>query len=736
MTDSKRLSQASAGEQKFSLLAQLLSACGIQDRFINYSGNTELIPQRDLLAVLSAQGIDVCDSDSEPDNQIVSTRLALLQTERASELLPPVVVFTRKSQLEEYCVQLTMPEVYLTGLVSWNIVNEYGAQSKTVDLPIANMTVYSRELVNDVVYCQMQLALHLSDLPEGYHQLTVKIAAPASSTLGTPPDMIQTTPLILAPPRCFEPAWSAAGKKLWGFSVQLYSFCTGRSWGMGDFLDLANLIKMSAAQGASYLVLNPLHAGPMNQSEHCSPYSPVDRRRLNPLYIAPELEPEFARGAASSWLIKNKAAAKLMTTARDSEWIDYASVAELKIRVLAMMFEDFTGADHSDYVSRRAAFNAYKNNSHGGLCEYAQWQAEQGCTAAGKFSNSADFYIYLQWLAERQLAACQQQALDLGMQVGLVRDLAVGSDRMGAEVSLSNGAFSVGASIGAPPDPLAPQGQNWGLPPLNPVRLREQAYKPFIDLLRSNMTYSGALRIDHVMSLMRLWWCPYEKSGHGTYVRYPAEDLFAILRLESQRQQCLIIGEDLGIVPDEVRRHLSESGIYSNLLFYFEKASPDSYRAPQHYNPRSLAMLANHDVPTLAAWWDGSDLLLRRSLNLIADETRMSHEISHRQAEKKQILQLLESQWLLPADRFGPDQLEKDMDITLAAALMRCIARSSAMMVSVQLEDLILLKLPVNIPGTSDEYKNWRRKMPDNLLTIMDTESVRPMLESLRVERH
>jgi 4-alpha-glucanotransferase len=730
MTDNKQRLPVSDEKQTLALFKQLLSACGIQDSFVNFLGTTEVIPRQDLLAVLNAQDFAVADSAGELNNEAIRNQLAKLQTTYDLSMLPPVAVYTRRIEDDEYAITLNVPERLLTGFLSWYCTSEAGLISAPSDVLVSALTELSRQGVDGAVYHQLCLPLSLSNLPEGYHKLTVTIAAHA------PHATVTTIPLILAPARCYEPAWSTESKRLWGFSVQLYSLCTERSWGMGDFLDLANLIKKSSAHGASYLVLNPLHAGPLNNPAHCSPYSPVDRRRLNPLYIAPELEPEFYSGLASTWLSNDVLATTLMKVARNSEWIDYISVANLKIRVLAMMYQEFENSSHVIQVDRRIRFNEFKKVKGRTLSDYAQWQASQGCTSAGKFSDSVDFYSYLQWLAESQMAACQQQALNLGMAVGLIRDLAVGSDRDSAEVSLSDALFSTLASIGAPPDPVAPQGQNWGLPPMNPVRLRSQAYAHFIELLGSNMEYCGALRIDHVMSLMRLWWCPYEKSGHGAYTLYPADDLFAILRLESQRQRCLIIGEDLGIVPDEVHRHLNDSGIYSNLLFYFEKASANSFKSPQHYSRRALAMLANHDVPTLAAWWDSSDLLLRQGLGLITDENKLLHEINCRQIEKKQILQLLESQWLLPADRFGPDQLKNDMDIPLAAALMRCIARSNAMMVSVQLEDLLLLKLPINIPGTSTEYKNWQRKMPGDFLTALDTESVKPMLESLRVERH
>ncbi|MDP1756982.1 MAG: 4-alpha-glucanotransferase, partial [Pseudohongiella sp.] len=275
----------------------------------------------------------------------------------------------------------------------------------------------------------------------------------------------------------------------------------------------------------------------------------------------------------------------------------------------------------------------------------------------------------------------------------------------------------------------------WGLPPLSPRQLSEHAYQPFSKLLRSNMSHCGALRIDHVMALMRLWWCPYEDSGHGAYVTYPAADLFAILRLESHRQQCMVIGEDLGIVPEEVKRHLSESGIYSNVLFYFEKSSPCQFRQPQDYPERALAMLANHDVPTLAAWWCSGDLELRFALGLTTDPDVLKAQKQQRQQEKLHMLQLLEAQWLLPANRFSEDRVDRPVDHDLAAALMRCCSRTRSALVSVQLEDLALLQTPVNIPGTSNEYKNWRRKLPMELIEQLGAEPISRLLESLRVER-
>ena len=346
------------------------------------------------------------------------------------------------------------------------------------------------------------------------------------------------------------------------------------------------------------------------------------------------------------------------------------------------------------------------------------------------------YTLYLQWIAESQFEACQQLAQQKGMRIGLIRDLAVGGDGGGAEVNLNKDLYCELASIGAPPDPLAPQGQNWGLPPVDPNALRTSGYRHFIELLRSNMAHCGALRIDHVMALMRLWWCPrYPGRGVGAYVHYNVDELFAILRLESVRNQCVVIGEDLGVVPPEVRTYINSSAIFSNILFYFEKYDSFHFKKPEHYNSKALAMVANHDVPTLAAWWNGSDLHLRQSLDLIKTEEELHQQLRARREEKFQVLHWLGDQWLLPASWQG-DSEGKPFDLLLCAAIFRCCARSASQMVSVQLEDLALLETPVNIPGTSSEYPNWRRRLPADTSALIDSEIGSKLLSGFSEERN
>ena len=716
--------------QRKQALSAMLARYGVQAEFVNFAGEQQLIPEADLLAVLAALNLDVFtdDSTSVLCDQKMTALLAADHVLQRSQLLPPVAVFTCRQTTVNAVIPVQLPDSAVQGTLTCVLVSEQGQRFEDVCggrcLAVSDLDEIEKIQLDNTGYVKLNLPLSIDDLPPGYYILQVRVG-----------EYHADMPLIIAPEHCYQPPLMMPHKKLWGLSVQLYSLCSAHSLGMGDFADLRLLMQRVAPQGASFIVLNPLHAGALHYPENCSPYSPIDRRRINPLYIDPRIEADFLTGEAAEWLSTSRQAASLLALVAEDGWIDYAHVTGLKFRVFALMYETFLNRQSATDAARMDAFAGFVREQGAALQDYAQWQARHPVTAAGKFAQSEQFYCYLQWIAESQLQSCQDEALALGMSIGLIRDLAVGSARDGTEVAQYPGLFCTGASIGAPPDPLAPQGQNWGLPPMSPGVLQALGYRPFSELLRSNMSHCGALRIDHVMALMRLWWCPHQDSGHGAYVSYPAADLFAILRLESHRQHCMVIGEDLGIVPEEVRRHLSESGIYSNVLFYFEKSSPTQFRSPQDYPERALAMLANHDVPTLAAWWSCGDLDLRFALGLTGSAELLNTQKQQRHQEKLQLLQLLESQWLLPANRFSAERAELPLDYDLAAALMRCSSRTRSALVSVQLEDLALLQTPVNIPGTSDEYKNWRRKLPADLIEKLGTEPVSRLLESLRIER-
>ena len=309
------------------------------------------------------------------------------------------------------------------------------------------------------------------------------------------------------------------------------------------------------------------------------------------------------------------------------------------------------------------------------------------------------------------------------MNIGLMRDLAVGADGGGAEVTSNGNLFCKAAAVGAPPDPLAEKGQNWGLPPIDPAKLRQTGFKHFINLLRTNMSHCGALRIDHAMGLMRLWWCP---PGHtadfGAYVYYPFPEMLGLLKLESVRNQCMVIGEDMGVVPNEFREAIIAGAVFTNKLFYFEREGDGSFKRPENYMSRALAMLTNHDVPTLRSWWDATDIDLRNTLHLLDDAVPVEAVKAERVNDKYRLLD-----WLASS---GFDWVNTDRDVlvssplskSLLAAIVTCGAKMASQIYVLQLDDLALIDKPVNVPGTSSEYDNWRRKVDVNLNDLFTDE--------------
>lgn len=556
----------------------------------------------------------------------------------------------------------------------------------------------------------------LSCLGLGYHTLSVSLLGLADDQQGVPKASMSSASLatefhgtfMVAPRTAYQGVMSAVAQgrrhKPWGVSVQLYSVRSNNQWGIGDFGDLEQLITLVAEYGADFIQLNPLHALDIAVPEQPSPYSPCDRRRLNPLYIHLSSMPEFEllaeEFAAKEW----QEAIALLNT---ENWLDYPKVSELKYRAFARLYTVFCESHLQQHTMRAQRFDDFVKQEGEALREFAQAEYLRSPSA---IAQDECFYLYLQFVAEEQLQLCQLKAKEAGMGIGLIRDLAVGAALQGVEVQANSQLFCLNASIGAPPDPFAPQGQNWGLTPLDPIKLKQDRYLHFIALIRANMTHCGALRIDHVMGLLRLWWWPLDKRlGQGAYVYYPVETLLAILCLESQRARCVVIGEDLGLVPPDIIHRLYHAGVYSNELFYFCK-DHQGFKPPSQYKFQSLMMLANHDVPTLVAWWTGSDLHLRRQLELLKTDDELGEALAGREQEKHQLVHRLISRGLLPET----DIQQIDLD-DLLTAWMPFGASGNSALYSVQWCDLLGDRHAVNIPGTWLEYPNWQRRLPISL---------------------
>ncbi|EEY45656.1 4-alpha-glucanotransferase [Vibrio mimicus] len=582
-----------------------------------------------------------------------------------------------------------------------------------------------------------------NDLPLGYHTLLI-----ARKRRKAPYEMT----LIVTPQACYKQPALAQGKKLWGPSIQLYTLRTQHNWGMGDFGDLKQLVADIASRGGDFVGLNPIHALFPANPEGASPYSPSSRRWLNILYIDVSSVPEFALSAEAQQKVGSPEFQQRLQKVRDAHWVNYSEVAELKMSVLPLLFAEFKKRHLDKHSDRAHAFLNFVEEGGESLLHqaafdalHAQLHAEDASVwgwpvfpekyrrfdsaAVQKFideqKDQVHLYMYLQWIADAQIHEAQSLAEEKGMAVGLYRDLAVGVADSGSETWADQGNLLQDVSIGAPPDVLGPLGQNWGLPPLSPQVLQATAYDAYIKLLRANMKHCGALRIDHVLGLLRLWWIPKgENATKGAYIYYPVKDMLAILALESHRHQCSVIGEDLGTVPDEIVELLRDAGVHSYKVFFFETSKEDGgYVSPAHYAEQSMAALCTHDMPTLRGFWHCDDLKMGREIGLYPDEEQLQGLFDDRLKSKQGILDSVAWHGYLPAG-VGRDATQVPMDSYLSEALQLHVAAGSSALLSVQLEDWLEMDKPVNIPGTVNEYPNWRRKLSMNLDEIFAREEV------------
>ncbi|HUY83135.1 MAG TPA: 4-alpha-glucanotransferase, partial [Steroidobacteraceae bacterium] len=415
--------------------------------------------------------------------------------------------------------------------------------------------------------------------------------------------------------------------------------------------------------------------------------------------------------------------------------VDYAGVAAAKLEILELLHREFRERAALD-EARAAGYAAFVASGGEALERHARFEAldrhfcrrqaaasgwmnwpdayhDPAGAAVERFAAErraeVDFFLYLQWLADSQLSDAQALARRLGMPIGLYGDYAVGASAAGSEVWSARALYRLGAEIGAPPDPLALKGQGWGVPAPDPLEMRRDALAGFAGAIRANMRRFGALRLDHVMSLFRLWWVPSGGSpADGAYVHYPLDELMTVLALESERAACLVIGEDLGVVPDEVREAMGRYGLYHYKVMIFEKDG-GRFRAPEEYPRRALATVTTHDLPTIHGYWESEDIALRERLRLYPTAAILAQVRGERESDRVALLAALRAAGV-PAEH--PAHPGEPYAPALAAAMHRYLARCGAALVAVQLEDLLNVVDPVNVPGTHQEYPNWRRKIP------------------------
>ncbi|MAL72199.1 MAG: 4-alpha-glucanotransferase [Pseudomonadota bacterium] len=718
------------------LLQQLVEMRGIETQYVDAWGKPATIAESSKAKLLNTLGYDT-SSDEKIQSQITQD----IKSVWLSPLNPVQVV--RNTQ--EINLAVRLPIELVNDDHTLTVTCENGDVLTHQFTPVdQEMTTMAH--IDDVEFHEYVVTLPL-DLPLGYHDVA----------LSADDDEFARSRLIVAPEACYTPNEIKEGKKIWGLSVQLYCVRSEKNWGIGDFSDLALLIEKAAGVGADFIGLNPIHALYPANPNACSPYGPSSRRWLNYLYIDVTAIDGYDDASVQAIVSSDEFKATL-EHARNVEHVDYEAVAHVKLAALKAVFDVYDAKYLRKSTKQNKAFKAFVEAGGESLDMLAVYDALQShlkaegkdswgwpvfpqeykdyynpAVAKFKSANEQDvkFYLFLQWIAAQQLELASNKATDAGMTIGLYRDLAVGVSEGSAEIWGNKDLYCTGASVGAPPDILGPLGQNWGLPPMDPRKLYEQGYQPIIDLFASNMASSGSLRIDHVMALLRLWWVVKgDNAKDGGYVYYPVDDLLGILALESHRNQSLVIGEDLGTVPEEIRSKLADNGVYSYRVFFFEQAEDGGFFSPSHYPVQSMSTLTTHDMPTLIGYWHCLDLELGKEIGLYPTEEILQTLYADRHENKQAILDTLHGHGSI-GDNVGRDVNHTGMNRELNNGMQVHMAGGSSALLSLQLEDWLEMDKPVNIPGTFDEYPNWRRKLTENIESMFDRHDINELASKL-----
>ena len=698
---------------------RLCEASGIIESYYDIRGVHHVANLETKMSLLKSMRITI-ENDSDIHSELEKIRLRDWQA-----IVAPVHVYQRS--ISDACIALVLNKTQIEQSIVWQITEDNGE-------------VHQGEWRFDVHHAAEQcdidgkmLFKFFVPLPsvsnDGYHQLNLQLADAVSVN----------SRLIATPDTCYLLDSFEGSKKIWGIGLQLYSLRSKRNWGIGDFSDLNNVCKILAPLGVDFIGLNPLHTLFPHLPENASPYSPSSRKFLNPIYLDIESTEEFASSQKLQMQVNTHDFQNRLKSLRQSDLVNYSATWKIKLEAFESLYQQFKlqlldiessrikmfrqfqceGGTDLYQFSLFEALQAFYHQQNPDIKAWQQWpeafhnpESDSVKVWAESNADRIEFQQYLQWQTELQLSDVQATCKRLGMQVGLYNDLAVGDEIYSSTCWTKQSKFALDVSVGAPPDDLSLLGQDWGLPPQLPQSLKDSAYQLFIDTLSANMHHAGALRIDHVMGLMRLYWVPEgDTADQGTYINYPFDDLLGILALESHRNQCLIVGEDLGTVPDEVRHKLWLKRILSYRVLFFEKNwHQGTYKQPNEYPLHALCTAGSHDLPTLKEYWNNNDLIRRETLDLFPSEEMKHQQWQARNDDRHAIKQTLFNEGLISKEAFE-DNIESELSPALALSIQKYMARSQSLLMTVQLEDILSQENQINIPGTVSEYPNWRHKI-------------------------
>jgi 4-alpha-glucanotransferase len=566
--------------------------------------------------------------------------------------------------------------------------------------------------------------------PLGYHDLTITFEGGGKRRSAT-------QRLIVVPPRCMAPELRLRGRRGFGITANLYTVRSRENWGAGDLGDLATISEWLGHQGGAFVGVNPLHAL-RNAGYDVSPYSPISRLFRNPIYLRADDIPELAYDEVARAMIAKPGFQEELSELRAARMLDYGRIMALRAPVLERLHHTFEEHELLPRTERGIAYESYVTREDPQLTQFATYMAiseqegpdarawpeplrDPGSPAVARrreeLRHRVGFHMWLQFELDRQLGSAAHHAAESGLALGLYQDLAVGSAPSGSDVWANPRLFRQGATVGAPPDMYSEEGQNWGLPAMDPFVLRETRYDYWIRLLRSGFRHTGALRIDHALGLFRMFWVPLGESARtGAYVTSFSDELFGIMALESMRHGAIVVGEDLGTVPPEVPKVLERWGVLGSKVVVFEwDHSNGRFRAARDYPRLALTTVNTHDLPPVTGWMHERDVTLRSELGDLSDEHQLSGARRAREHDRGGVIQILIEEGLLPPS--AHESLEPE---ALVRALHAFVRRTPAALVGLSLDDLALESEPVNIPGVwQDRYPSWSRRMREPLDVLL-----------------
>ena len=663
-------------------LRELAETVGVSTGFWDWYGNWKHVEDASLIAVLNSLGFSLSFDSAEAE---INEAFRRNEDFAWAAPLPPTTVCRQGNEAE---IPVHVPH----GMGVWCHVETedgYHHELEQLDRPIPPRMV-DGNLVGRATFKIPNW------LPQGWHRIVARHedGSECSSTLIVVPQRLSC--------RLDD------GHKRWGVAAQLYSTRSSGSWGMGDTQDLADLTAIVARDGANFLQVNPLHAPQPCFPQETSPYLPVSRRWASPLYIRPEAIDEYARmdgkerGVITRYAHASRSQEDIID--RDLSW-------KSKLKALRKIFEiprsitrqaqfEHFCAEGGESLENFALWSAlvFENGDIELPAPYASINAPEVEQARQRLAGEIEFWQWCQWIVFDQLIRAQESAHRLGMDMGIMSDLAVGVHSLGSEIWSMPEIFAPGMSVGAPPDMYSQQGQNWSQPPWSPRGLAKAGYAPLRDMLRSVLSYSGAVRIDHILGLFRLWWIPEGmEASAGAYVSYDHEAMVGIVLLEAQRAGAVVIGEDLGTVEPWVRGYLNDRGILGTSVLWFEKEGSGWPLWPDHYRRSCLAAVTTHDLPPTLGYLEGVHTQLRNRLGLLVED--LDQVLEADRVERERMVSRLNEGGFIHNDEPSEEELVMGFHAYLAA--------SPALLLAVSLVDAVGEKAPQNLPGTSDQYPNW-----------------------------